>query len=82
MNKECEETSIDSMIDLVGEATFGMTRTDARKNGVCISCHEPVFNADGTLNAELFHSEAGVKEYYISGMCERCFDKLFSEDEE
>lgn len=26
------------------------------------------------------HTNAGRREFYISGMCEQCFDKMFSEE--
>lgn len=68
---------MNSFIDAIGQQVFGMTRTSAHEAKVCICCHKPVFNEDGTYSQELFHSEAGEKEYGISGMCEKCFDNMF-----
>ena len=48
---------------------YGMKRSDALKQGVCVACHEP----------PQFHSEAGRREYPISGLCEVCWDELFAE---
>jgi len=71
---------LSSFIDDTGMAAFGMTRTAALENKVCIQCHKSVLNADGSgLNTDLFHSQAGASEYEISGMCEQCFDALFAE---
>lgn len=66
------------LIDDIGQQVFGMSLTGAHEANVCICCHKPVFNEDGFFSEELFHSEAGKKEYSISGMCEKCFDKLFA----
>lgn len=75
------------MLDLVSSVskqTFGMTREDAHSKGICIKCQKPVLvmSADGTskYNPELFYSQAGKKEWNISGMCEKCFDSMFSEE--
>jgi hypothetical protein len=43
------------------------------RSGLCIACHEPALPK--------CYSEAGRREYAISGMCEKCFDGMFSEDE-
>jgi hypothetical protein len=48
---------------------FGMTKIEAIKTGVCIYCKEPALAK--------CYSEPGKKEYFISGMCEKCFDDLF-----
>jgi hypothetical protein len=49
---------------------FGLTVSEATKNGICIECKEPALPK--------CYSDAGRKEYKISGMCEECYDKLFS----
>lgn len=41
----------------------------ATEEGVCIRCKKP----------PRFKTEAGKREYQISGMCEYCFDELFEE---
>ena len=38
------------------------------RDGLCINCHEPALKK--------CYSEAGRREYSISGMCEKCFDAL------
>ena len=43
------------------------------QKGLCISCKQTAL--------ENCYSDAGRKEYKISGLCEKCFDSLFDEDE-
>ena len=75
-----------SMINRLAKSTYGMTAEDAHSRCVCIRCQEPVMvqAADGAAkyNPELFYSEPGKKEWDISGMCEKCFDTLFDEEEQ
>lgn len=52
---------------------YGMTAQEAIKKGICIDCGLPAL--------ERCYSIAGEKEYYISGLCEKCFDKIFDGDE-
>ena len=57
--------------DLLEEAAllyFGQTISDAHKAGTCIKCKKPAI-----ANC---YSEAGKKEYKISGLCEKCFDEI------
>jgi hypothetical protein len=46
---------------------------EAWGKGVCASCLKPAL--------ENCYSDAGQKEYYISGLCERCFDQTTKEEE-
>jgi len=41
---------------------------------LCISCKEPALKN--------CYSEAGIREVHISGMCEKCFDALFEDEED
>lgn len=50
-----------------------ITMAEAQAQGICVSCKEPALPK--------CYSEAGRREYRISGMCERCFDSAFAEDE-
>lgn len=53
----------------LAKALFGKTKAETIPTGLCISCGQPAL-----ANC---YSEAGRKEYYISGLCEKCFDGLF-----
>lgn len=72
--------------DRLAKDTYGMTRQEAHEKGICIRCQQEVLvmAADGTskYNPELFYSLAGKDEWYISAMCESCFDTLFDEEEQ
>ena len=47
---------------------FGMTKEEALAQELCISCKQPAMSG--------CYSDAGVREYNISGTCERCFDRI------
>ena len=50
---------------------YGMTKNEANEKGICIQCQKPAL--------ENCYSKAGIKEYYISGLCEKCFDEICGE---
>lgn len=58
-----------------GANKFGLT--------VCPTCGaEPVETGDPRLpKAFLFKDKLSAQEYYISGMCQSCQDKVFNVDE-
>lgn len=58
--------------DNLSRAATGMTKAEALEKGICINCKLP----DPLSRC---YSEGGRREYYISGMCEKCFDELFAE---
>ena len=47
---------------------YGMTKSEAIKKGICIQCKEPAIPK--------CYSNAGIKEYKISGLCEKCFNEI------
>ena len=62
--------------DGVSRSIYGMTAREAQQQGICISCRRiPDFSTT---------SEAGQREYWITGLCEPCFDSIMAEvkDEE
>lgn len=54
---------------------FGISPKEAKEKRVCWNCRES-FSDKNTF------TEAGRKEAEISGLCEKCFDTLFDEDED
>lgn len=52
----------------------GMTKDQAHQQLICINCKLPA--------GPRCHTDAGRREYHISGMCEECFDKLFAEEDD
>ena len=63
--------SLNEFKEQVAKSTFGMTVKEAREKGICINCKKPALVR--------CYSEAGAKEYKISGMCEMCFDEIMKE---
>ena len=51
-----------------------LSKEEAHKTGVCVQCRQPALPK--------CYSDAGRREYNISGMCEQCFDSLFEEKED
>ena len=50
--------------DALSQTEHGMTAHEAQGAGLCVVCKKP----------PTFYSEAGRREFGISGMCEPCFD--------
>lgn len=55
-------------MDGLQKSTFGLSFTEALEQGICINCKEEALPK--------CYSEPGIKEYYISGLCEQCFDEI------
>ncbi len=51
---------------------YGKTSDEAVESGRCIDCGE-----NALANC---YSVAGRREYRISGLCEKCFDKMLEEE--
>ena len=60
--------------DNLSRMATGMTKDEAVKVGICIECKQP----DPLSRCK---TDAGKREYYISGVCEECFDKMFGDKE-
>ena len=62
--------------DALAKSTYGgINNTDAVSLGVCVSCRQGVFHG-----VNMFTS-TGFREFEMSGMCERCFDDTYGEDD-
>jgi len=60
--------SMQKFVDLVAEEMFGVSHTNAQKQGVCVTCGKKV---------EGFKDQLSQKEYGISGVCQDCQDSVF-----
>lgn len=58
--------------DKLSITATGQTAVQAQATGLCIACKEPALPK--------CYSDAGIREYHISGMCEKCFDDAFAEE--
>jgi hypothetical protein len=57
---------INAFMDQMSMDIYGISRSEAWSKGICLECKE--------LALPKCYSEAGVKEYKMSGLCEACFD--------
>ena len=62
------ETTLDDLKNSLSMQLFGITAQEAKDKGICVSCREPAYPK--------CYSEAGRREYLISGLCEECFDAI------
>lgn len=59
---------LDAFKNHLSRLAHGMTKAEAHEAKICVRCKEsPEFKT---------HSEAGRKEYLVSGLCEECFNEL------
>ena len=54
--------------DSLAKECYGMTKEEALNKGICIQCREQA--------VPKCYSDAGRREYRISGLCEECFDSV------
>lgn len=78
--RDGRSADLDAFIDNTALSTFGISRSQAITQGICISCRKAVKNERGEFRPSLFSTDAGRREWAISGLCEKCFDGLFEED--
>lgn len=60
--------SLQKFKDGLAKELYGKTVVEANLNGNCIQCNE---NAMANC-----YSDDGRKEFYILGLCEKCFDEI------
>ena len=59
-------------IDSFSKRMFGgIGRTASIASNICVTCKGP---------AQVFHDALSLKEYTISGMCQKCQNETFGED--
>ena len=63
---------LDKLKDELAKDIFSISKSEAISKGICVDCKQPA--------VKNCYSQAGLKEYRITGLCEKCFDKIFEED--
>lgn len=63
--------SLTSFGEEIAKQAFNRTKKEAHEKKICIYCGQPI--------EERIYSQAGEREYQISGMCEICFYEMFQE---
>lgn len=75
-------SNLQDLQNATATAAFKMTKSEAHAKFICIDCKSPIRDEreDGMSTGEpgQVYSDAGAKEYDISGMCETCYDNLFN----
>lgn len=64
--------NLEEFKDNLAKDLYGMTKSEAHFKGICIRCGEPALPK--------CYTEAGRREYQISGLCESCFDQNCGEE--
>lgn len=63
-----KSTILDIMAGDLREEMLDMKISNAIENNVCVDCNQ---------NIKTFTSKQSQREYFDSGLCQRCQDKLF-----
>lgn len=69
---ENKAPGIQQVCNTIASHAFGMSIFDARRTGVCVKCHQPAL-----ANCK---TDAGRREYGISGLCEICWDSIMGSE--
>lgn len=64
----------DRLIDDLSVEQFGLSRTDAHAQSICVSCKRPASPSQWT--------DLDNREYRLSALCPSCFDSITREDSE
>jgi len=65
-------TDKDPAINMLIGGMVGKDRVETIEKGQCMTCDE---------SADHFRNEISEKEYEISGMCQKCQDSVFGEED-
>ena len=72
-------TTLNDLKNNIAISMFGMTIADAHARNICIDCKSAIRDERGeeeTGENGQIYSDAGWKEYAISGLCETCYDSV------
>ena len=64
------DKGIQSFLDNFAKKAFGRSPTEAKEKGVCVFC-------GNKIKMEDFKNQLSIKEYEISGLCQKCQDDTF-----
>jgi len=64
-----QNPKITEFLEELTKDKFEISVNEAFDKGLCVNCLEPAIPK--------CYSGAGLREYEISGLCEKCFDDLF-----
>jgi len=59
---------LQKFLDDFSQSTFGRSNSEAVKTRTCVICEQP---------ADTFRDTLSLKEFGISGLCQKCQDKTF-----
>lgn len=68
---ELKFLDIETFRDQIAFKIFGRKLSESWQQLICIDCGKPIHG---------FNDPVSTQEYFISGLCQNCQDKTFSED--
>jgi len=64
--------NVQKFVDILAKQIYGRTILDAKTQNICLKCGKQVGK---------FKDDISVREFGITGICQRCQDNIFGEDE-
>ena len=64
------DKEIQNVIDNFAKKAFGRSQTESKEKMICVFCGEEI-------KIEDFKDQLSIKEYGISGLCQKCQDETF-----
>ena len=63
-------TEMQKFLDKFAKKSFRISQTKAKEIKICVICHKPI-------KMENFRDKLSIKEYKISGLCQKCQDDVY-----
>lgn len=70
MNEKARNT-ISELLDEISVNMYGISKSQCEKESICVFCHKKI---DPKTE---FRDAISLREYHISGICQKCQDKTF-----
>jgi len=64
---------ITKFLDKLTEGGFGKKQSEAKQENICTTCGKPIYPKD-------FRNLVSIREYDITGNCQKCQDDFFGKD--